>query len=68
VDGVLELWMVGFLQMPHSSQNTQTNIELYCDALKHWFLLTQRVLEVGAKLISWCGGSPLLLLTCTQWK
>ncbi len=34
----VDLWMVGFRQMPHSNQNTQANIEFYHGALKHWFL------------------------------
>jgi hypothetical protein len=31
----VDLWMVGFRQMPHSNQNTQANIEFYHGALKH---------------------------------
>jgi len=33
----VDLWMVGFHQVPHSNQNTQANIEFYHGALKHWF-------------------------------
>jgi hypothetical protein len=36
---VVNLWMVGSQQMPHSNQNTQTSIESYHGALKHWFFL-----------------------------
>jgi hypothetical protein len=35
----VKLWMVGVQQMPHSNQDTQTNIESYQCVLKCWFIL-----------------------------
>jgi len=35
----VELWMVGVRKVPHSNQDTETNIESYHDALKRWFAL-----------------------------
>ncbi len=32
----VELWMVGVQRVSHSNQDTQTNIESYHGALKHW--------------------------------
>jgi hypothetical protein len=36
---VVDLWMVGFQQVPHSNQDTQTSIQSYHGALKCWFFL-----------------------------
>ncbi len=36
---VIDLWMVGLRQMPHSNQDTQTSIESYHGALKCWYSL-----------------------------
>jgi len=36
---VVDLWMVGLRQMPHSNQDTQTSIESYHGALNRWFSL-----------------------------
>ncbi len=36
---VLDLWMVGFWQVLHSNQDTQTLIESYHSALRWWFSL-----------------------------
>jgi hypothetical protein len=36
---LVELWMVGVQQVPHSNQDPQTNIGSYHGALKHWFAL-----------------------------
>ncbi len=33
---VVNLWMVGLWPVPHSNQDTQTSIESYHGALKHW--------------------------------
>ncbi len=33
----VDLWMVGFHQMPNSNQDTQASIEFYHGALKQWF-------------------------------
>jgi hypothetical protein len=41
----IELWMVGVQKVPHSDQNTQTNIESYHGALKHWFALDTKSLR-----------------------
>jgi hypothetical protein len=35
----VDLWMVGFRQVPHSNQDMQTNIESFHAALKHLILL-----------------------------
>jgi len=36
---VVNLWMVGLQQVPHSNQDTQASIESYHGALKCWFSL-----------------------------
>ncbi len=38
----IDLWMMGFWQMLHSSQNTQASIESYHGALKHWLSLEKK--------------------------
>ncbi len=42
---VVNLWMVGFRQVPHSNQDTQASIESYHGALKHWFSLETKGLQ-----------------------
>jgi hypothetical protein len=41
----VELWMVGVRRVPHSNQDTQTNIESYHGALKRWFVLDTKGLR-----------------------
>jgi hypothetical protein len=41
----VELWMVGVQRMPHSNQDTQTNIESYHGALKRWLSLDTKGLK-----------------------
>ncbi len=61
----VDLWMVGFCQVPHSNQDTQANIESYHGALKHWF-------SCDIKGFKGRGGSLRLWhnTTCTEqrWK
>jgi hypothetical protein len=47
----VELWMVGVQRMPHSNQDTQTNIESNHGALKHWFSLDTKGLR--GRRIDW---------------
>jgi hypothetical protein len=39
------LWMVGLRRVSHSNQDTQTSIESYHGALKHWFSLETKGLR-----------------------
>jgi hypothetical protein len=41
----VELWMVGVRRVPHSNQDTQTNIESYHGALKRWLALDTKGLR-----------------------
>jgi hypothetical protein len=47
----VELWMVGVRRVPLSNQDTQTNIESYHGALKHWLALDTKGLR--AHRIDW---------------
>ncbi len=40
-----KLWMVGVLRVPHSNQDTPTNIKSYHGALKRWFALDTKGLR-----------------------
>jgi hypothetical protein len=48
---VIDLWMVGFRRVPHSNHDTQTSIESYHGALKHWFSLETKRLR--GRQIDW---------------
>jgi len=41
----VELWMVGDQRVPHSNQDTQTNIESYHGASKHLFAFDTKSLR-----------------------
>jgi hypothetical protein len=43
---VVDLWMVGFPQMPHSNQDTRALIKSYHGALKHWLFWKQKGFKV----------------------
>ncbi len=45
VHGPLNLWMIGFQQVPQSNQYTPTNIEIYHGALKCWFCFETKGLK-----------------------
>jgi hypothetical protein len=36
---IVDLWMVGLRQVPHSNQDTQASIKSYYGTLKRWFSL-----------------------------
>jgi hypothetical protein len=46
-----KLWMVGVQRVPHSNQNTRTNIESYHGVLKCWFALYTKGLRM--RRIDW---------------
>jgi hypothetical protein len=48
---VVNLWMVGLRQVPHSNQDTQASIESYHGALKCWFSLETKGLR--GRRIDW---------------
>jgi hypothetical protein len=46
VHGPLNLWMIGFQQVPHSNQDTWANIEIYHGALKCSFCFETKVVKL----------------------